>query len=62
MRQEEETSEERRKQEVRVVVARPRFWRLEGCNVELVSCRFIKQRYAESDWQQKRMLREKLRK
>ena len=29
-------------------VARPRFWRLEGCNLELVSCRFRKQRSAQA--------------
>ena len=43
-RQEKETSDEKRKQQVRVAVVRPRFWRLEGCNLELVSCRFRKRR------------------
>ena len=43
-RQEKEISDEKRKQQVRVAVVRPRFWRLEGCNLELVSCRFRKRR------------------
>ena len=29
-------------------VARPRFWRLESCNLELVACRFRKQRQAQA--------------